>query len=204
MLRLLLIALIMLVLTLPAQAESRYTTSNNQSISVDGRLDLEVVIPRLLYLRVGTGTTLGNSATVNLIDFTVPAAQVGSGTPVSATAGSGDLGGGVVTARLLGNDGTISLSSTTIGPLSSGTGTTVSYTQLETAATTLTTASILPAPALADGATTAVSVPAGTGRLVNRDARWTYTYTNAQVAAAGVYGGVNVNNGRVVYTASMP
>ena len=48
MLRLLLIALIMLVLTLPAQAESRYTTSNNQPITVSGRLDLEVVIPRLL------------------------------------------------------------------------------------------------------------------------------------------------------------
>jgi len=40
--------------------------------------------------------------------------------------------------------------------------------------------------------------------VINRDAKWTYTYLNQNVAAPGSYGGVNANNSRVTYTASMP
>jgi hypothetical protein len=39
---------------------------------------------------------------------------------------------------------------------------------------------------------------------VAEDAKWAYTYLNATVPPAGSYGGVNVNNGRVTYTASVP
>ena len=53
------------------------------------------------------------------------------------------------------------------------------------------------------GAGTAVTLTA-TNKLVRQEGRWTYSYANADVVAAGVYGGADVNNGRVSYTATMP
>jgi hypothetical protein len=41
-------------------------------------------------------------------------------------------------------------------------------------------------------------------RIVNQDARWTYSYANTALVPSGTYGGVNTNNGRVTYTASLP
>ena len=184
-----------------AQAESQFVSTGNAT----ARLDFQITVPRVLYLRVGTGTDYTNNAAINQIAFTVPAATMGDGTPVAASAASGDLGNGVVTARVLGNNGTITLSSTTTGALSNGAaGDTISYAQIATAATTLTSATALPAPALADGATNSVTVTPVAGRVVTRDARWTYTYANSAIAAPGTYGGVNANNSRVTYTAAMP
>ena len=184
-----------------AQAESQFTGTGNAT----ARLDFQITVPRVLYLRVGTGTDYTNNAAINQIAFTVPAATMGDGTPVAASAASGDLGNGVVTARVLGNNGTITLSSTTTGALSNGAaGDTISCAQIATAATTLTSATVLPAPNLADGATNSVTVTPVAGRVVTRDARWTYTYANSAVVAPGTYGGVNANNSRVTYTAAMP
>jgi hypothetical protein len=39
---------------------------------------------------------------------------------------------------------------------------------------------------------------------VQRDAQWAYTYRNQTTPPPGSYGGVNTNNGRVTYTASVP
>ena len=41
-------------------------------------------------------------------------------------------------------------------------------------------------------------------KVTSLDAKWTFTYKNQNVVAAGTYGGVNANNGRRYYTASMP
>ena len=97
----------------------------------------------------------------------------------------------------------MTLSSTTLGKLNDGAGDTISYATIKTTASKLTTAQVLPAPALVDGATHSVVV-AAVGKIVRRDAKWHYTYTNATVPPAGTYGGVNSNNGRVTYTASVP
>jgi hypothetical protein len=186
-------------------AESDVNTGTGTPLTASARVDFRITVPKVVYLRVGTGANLADDTTVNLIDFTVPAANVGDSTVVAATAGSGDLGNGVVTARLIGNNGTITFTSTTAGALGNGAGDTISYGQISTAAAVLTSAAALPAPALADGATTSTTVAPNVGaKVVNRDARWTYTYLNQNVAPAGTYGGVNTNNGRVTYTASMP
>jgi hypothetical protein len=185
-----------------ASAESNFQTGAG-SLTATARVDFQVTIPKFLYLRVGTGTDFANNPTVNLVSFSVPAANVGNGTPVAATAGSGDLGNGVVTARVIGNGGNVTLSSTTSGPLNDGGTNTLSYSQISTTAAVLTSATALAAPALADGATTNTTVPATAG-VVNRDARWTYSYLNSVTPAAGTYGGVNVNNGRATYTAVTP
>ena len=185
-----------------ANAESNVQTGAG-ALTATGHLDFRVTVPKTLFLQVGTGTNLANNATINLIDFVVPAANVGDGSVIAATAASGDLGNGTVTAKVVGNNGNGTLTSTTVGALGNGAGDTVSFGQIATASAVLTSATALAAPALADAATTSTTVPA-VGKIVNRDAKWTFSYLNAAIVPPGTYGGVNANNSRVTYTASMP
>ncbi|HXF79453.1 MAG TPA: hypothetical protein VN598_11360 [Usitatibacter sp.] len=187
-----------------ANADSAFTTGAGSPITASGHLDFQIVIPKILFLQVGTGTNMAANATVNQIAFSVPAANVGDGSVISATAGSGDLGNGVVTARVIGNNGTVTFTSTTVGALGNGAGDTISYGQIATAAAANTTAVVLAHPTLADAATTTVTLTPASGKVLNRDAKWTFTYANAAVVPPGTYGGVNTNNSRVTYTASMP
>ena len=186
-----------------ASAESNFSTGAG-ALTANGRVDFQITIPKVLFLQVGTGTNMAANAAINQIAFTVPAANVGDSSVISATAGSGDLGNGVVTAKVVGNNGNITFTSTTLGALGNGSGDTISYAQIGTAAATLTSATVLAHPALADAATTSVTLTPASGKAISRDARWTYTYLNSSVAAPGTYGGVNANNSRVTYTASMP
>jgi hypothetical protein len=186
-----------------ASAESTFSTGAG-ALTANARLDFTITIPKVLFLQVGTGTNMATNAAVSLITFTVPAANVGDGVAINATAGSGDLGNGTVTAKVVGNNGTITFTSTTLGALGNGAGDTISYGQISTAVAANTTATSLAHPTLADAATTTVTLTPAAGKVMNRDAKWTYTYLNANVVAPGTYGGVNTNNGRVTYTASMP
>jgi hypothetical protein len=187
-----------------AGAESAFTTGAGSPITAAARLDFQITIPKVLFLQVGTGTANAANATINQIAFTVPAVNVGDASVISATAGSGDLGNGVVTARVIGNNGNITFTSQTLGALGNGSGDTISYAQIGTAVAVNTSATALAHPALADAATTSVTLIPAAGKVINRDARWTYTYLNSAVVAPGTYGGVNANNSRVTYTASMP
>jgi hypothetical protein len=202
----LLTSLVAVALALPnaVHAESNFTTGAGSPITATGRLDFQITIPKILFLQVGAGTNMAANATINQIAFSVPAANVGDASVISATAGSGDLGNGTVTAKVIGNNGTITFSSTTLGALGNGSGDTISYAQIATAVATNTTATALAHPALADAATTNVTLTPAAGKVINRDAKWTFTYLNSNVVAPGTYGGVNANNSRVTYTASMP
>lgn len=185
-----------------ANAESQFNAGAGSPITAAAKLDFQIVVPRILYLRVGTGTNLANNTAVDLITFTVPAANIGDNSPVAGT--GGDLTAGVVTARVIGNNGIVTLSSTTVGPLTTGVaGEVIPYTQITTTPTTLSSATVLAAPALAASGTTSVALTP-TNRVTNQDARWTFNYLNNAVVAAGTYGGTIANNGRVTYTASMP
>jgi hypothetical protein len=190
-----------LIMPLAANAESSFQTGGG-ALTANARVDFQIVIPKILFLRVGTGTNLATNATVDLITFTVPAASVGNGTAIAGV--GGDLTGGVVTAVVQGNNGTITLNATATGPLTNATGDTIDYTDIVTTAATLTTGTVLAAPTLTNGVSGNVTINPAPSKVVNRDARWTYTYANTSIAAPGTYGGVNVNNGRVTYTASMP
>ncbi len=187
-----------------ASAESNFTTGAGTPITATARLDFQIIIPKVLFLQVGTGTNMAANGTINQIAFSVPAVNVGDASVINATVGSGDLGNGTVTAKVVGNNGTITFSSTTLGALGNGSGDTISYAQIATAVAVLTSATSLAHPALADAATTNVALVPAVGKVINRDARWTYTYLNSNVVAPGTYGGVNANNSRVTYTASMP
>lgn len=197
------LAAALVALPLVGQAESTFVTGTG-TLTANARLDFQITVPKILFLRVGTGADYTTNSAINQITFSVPAANVGDGSPIAATAGSGDLGNGAVTAKVLGNNGTITFTSTTLGALSNGAGDTISYGQVTAAVTTLTSAVALPHPALTDGATTTVTLAPATGKVVNRDAKWTFSYANSNVVPPGTYGGVNANNSRVTYTASMP
>lgn len=171
-----------------AQAESSFVTGSG-SIATNARVDFQITIPRFLSLRVGTV-----GAPIDLVQFTVPAADVGNSVPVVAGPGPGAL-----TAVVLGNGGTVSLAAATLGALGNGSGNTIDWSQI----TTTSSNASLNAPVLTNGTSAAVSVPATLG-IVNQTATWTYAYANSVTPAAGTYGGVNTNNGRVTYTASLP
>jgi hypothetical protein len=49
-----------------------------------------------------------------------------------------------------------------------------------------------------------VVLTAPASKVIIQDAKWTYHYANTAAVPGGTYGGVNMNNSRVVYTATMP
>lgn len=188
---------------LAAHAESSYQTGAG-ALTATARLDFQITIPKVLFLQIGTGTAYAANPAINLIDFTVPAANVGDAVPIAATAASGDLGTGKVTAKLVTNGGDVTFVSQTAGAMHNGTAAeTISYSEIATAVATNTSATALAAPALVDAVAGTSTTVTATNKVVNRDAKWTFTYLNSNVVAAGTYGGVNVKNGRVTYTASV-
>ena len=194
-------------MTLPliAIAESNYQTGTG-GLSATAHVDFTITIPRTLYLRVGTGSaypaTLANGATIDLITFSPALATLGNNTPIAGT--GGDIGGGVETAAILTNSNTVSLTATATGALTDANGDTIPFTQINTVASALTgTDMLLTAPTLTNGVSAPVTLTAAANKTIAADAKWTYTYQNAAVVPAGTYGGVNVNNGRVVYTATI-
>jgi hypothetical protein len=197
-----------LTLPLMAFAESNVQTGTaTSSPGATAHVDFSVVIPKILYLRVGTGSTYSSGAltsvnTVDLITFSPAAGTVGNGTAVAGT--GGDLTGGVETAAIVSNSGNVTLNATASGALSDGNGDTIPFTQITTAATTLTSTTALPAPVLSNGVSGNVILTAPATKLITQDAKWTFSYANAANVPGGTYGGVNVNNSRVVYTATMP
>lgn len=186
-----------------ANAESKFVTAASGTLTASANLDFTITIPKFVYVRIGTGTNMANNTTIDNLVYTVPAANVGDGTAISGT--GGDLTAGKVTARVIGNNGTIAFSTTTVGALSNGAGDSISWSQMNVAVATNTTATALSHPAFADGSSTSTNLTPTSGtKVTNLDAQWTFTYKNQNVVAAGTYGGVNTNNGRVTYAVSMP
>ncbi len=194
-----------------AKAESTFVPAAVTGSTATARLDHTIVIPQVLFLRVGTSS--GNAVTdptINGIVYTVPAANLGDSSVIAGV--GGDLTAGAVTVRVYGNGGNISLNSATTGPLNSGTvGENIQWSEISvaTAALTATTPGFTNAaithPAFnltpGGGAGTATTLTAAV-KVVRVEGKWTYTYLNTTVPAAGTYGGTVVKNGRVTYTAT--
>ncbi|MDP9088220.1 MAG: hypothetical protein M3O26_05720 [Pseudomonadota bacterium] len=197
-------------LTLPILAFAESNVQTGAATNAPGataHVDFTIVIPKILYLRVGTGSSystgvLASNPAVDLITFSPTAAQVGNGTAIAGT--GGDLTGGVETAAIVSNSGNVTLNATATGALGNGSGDSIAFSQITSTATTLTSGTALPAPVLANGTSANVVLTAPATKVIVQDAKWTYSYANTATVPTGTYGGVNVNNGRVVYTATMP
>jgi hypothetical protein len=198
-------ALALALLAGSAMANSTFVTGPGP-LNAGASVDLRVTIPKVLFVQVGAGSLLANNATVSLLDFTVNPLNVGDSTPVASV--GGDLGAGAgITARVVGNGGNISFTATTTGALNDGAGNNLSYSNFTVgvaAHPTFPSVTNLVHPALVDGATGATSTLTAVNQVVNQSARWDFTYNNSSILAAGTYGGVNLNNSRVTYTASLP
>ena len=185
------------------RAESSFVTGAAAPLTTTAHVDFQIIIPKVIYLQIGTGTNLTTVATVNPINFTVPAANIGNGTAVAAAAASGDLGTGAVTVRMYGNNGTYTLSTTATGQMGNGVaGQTIGWDKILVASAALPAAGHIAMYTNTGVMSTTVAAVAG---VVARESQWTYTYANNSLAAAGTYGGINnTNNSRLTYTASIP
>ena len=191
-----------------SHAEQNRDTSTAGGLITDVRLNHRVVIPQIIYFRLGAeapgdidkitfnvspgGVGNGNNQTYS----TSGAVPIGDGTPVSAGTS------GTLPVVIAANVGTLNLSYDLSDPqgLQSAAGNYIPFDEI-----TVVSADPggLPTPALANaGSGGAISVPITgnlfAGRVIQRRTTWTYTYDNNQAVAAGTY------SGRVRYTLSAP
>jgi hypothetical protein len=184
-----------------AQAASDFVEAPNPTASA--AVDFRISIPSVLFLQVGTGTFQADNATIDAIQFNLTSAQASdSGTPIAATATSGDLGNGGVSVRVFGNNGTVTLNSTATA-LTNGTDT-IPWTEIATEVISFTLGSktqTIPHGAFTSAGALAAPVELETnpgGKVTNLRSTWRYSYANTEERAPGLY------QGRVTYTAVMP
>lgn len=190
------------ILAAPYVAHAESSVVTGATPSTTARLDFRVIIPRVLFLAVGTGaagTALTANSTIDQVtfDYTTNSGAVGSG------AAAGSIVGNVVPVRVVGNNGAISLSATTSGALTNGVATeTIPWSEISVVSDQAATFPSPVIPLTGTGAGSSVAISSGT-KVTNRTANWTYSYANSAVLPAGTYG-TSVNNGRIIYTATMP
>lgn len=175
--------------------------------------------PRSLYLQIGNGTYIGgnnttgglpaNNATVNIVSASVPAVQVGNGTPVAmtsnSTASNSFIDGFALCnvpaqvyvggwARTLNGSGTATLTIATPPALTSGPDTIpfnqISWVSSGNGDTTL----AIPSGTFAGGTQTLTTIAANTWK----EECFAFQYANVMVPPAGTY------TGRAVFTLSLP
>jgi hypothetical protein len=210
-------ALGLAILAAPFAAQADSTTINPASAgsAATAHLDFKVVVPPVLYLRVGNGNAIAaaNSTTIDSMTFNVPATNLGDGTVVAATATSGDLNNGAVTVRIFSNVGTnVTLNSTVTGQLTNAAGDVLPWSEIAVAAAALTsgtanyTNGAITHPAFngtAGGGTGTATTLTAASKLVRQEGMWTFSYSNTNAVPAGTYGSTTgANNGRVTYTAT--
>ena len=189
-----------------ARAESNFLTAAGTATA---RLDFQIVIPKILFLQVGTGTLLANNATIDrvIFDMSTTPGVIGNAAQQTATSG-GDVSPGVVTAKVIGNNftaGPVNLIASTGGALSDGAGDTISWSEIAITTAGGATLAHPGTPNLADAGTTTVSLTP-VNKVINQTGQWTFKYKNTNVPAAGTYGAIGAapTNGRVTYTIAMP
>ena len=208
--KIILVSSMALACALPAvsHAESNFTNPAASTSTASGRLDFTVVVPSVLFLRIGTGGAVGVAgAVIDGLTFTVPATNIGDSTVIAGT--GGDLTNGAVTVRVFSNFGSnVTLNSGISGQLANVAGDTIPWSQIAVVAAALsaatagfTNAAIThPAFSATTGAGTATTLTAAS-RLVRQEGKWTFSYSNTAVVPAGTYGAPGTS-GRVTYTAT--
>lgn len=145
-----------------ASAESQLVIGTGGATA---RLDFRVVVPRVLFLGVGTGAAaLANNTTIDTVtfDYSTNPAALGTG------AAAGAITGNVVPVRVLGNNGQITLAASTTGALTNGTADTIPWSEI----TSTSSLAALPSPAIpltGAGATSNVTLSSGT-KVTDRSA----------------------------------
>ena len=172
-------------------AESNLQAGAAPALAASARLDFRITIPRVIFLRVGTGTNFASNPTVDAVDFNVPDNASGSGVAVAGQSSA------TITARVVANGNNISFSAAgSTGGLTpaSGAASAVPWTEIVAASS----GGSLPHPAIGNGGAGSASTLVASGGVVDQSSTWSFSYRNTTVMAAGVY------SGQVVYTAALP
>ncbi len=180
-------------MAMPQVVMSEAAQDTTAPFSAPVNLDFRVIIPGFLNFQVGAA-----GAVIDLLDLTVPAANVGDTVDLPFTGGT--PGGGIVAVSIKCNAGQTLITETNNGTtgLANGAGAFIPYSEI----LTVSDLGALPAPLLSNAASNTSSPTLNGGNVTNRSALWTYTYDNEQVYDSGTYG-TSVNGGRVTYTASV-
>lgn len=164
-----------------ASAESDLTIGTGTAAA---RLNFQVIIPRVLFLAVGTGNaTLADNGTIDLLtyDYSANPADIGSTTDSAPQS---------VDVRVLGNNGPVTIAAAGSGAgLTNGTDV-IAWSEILSTSDDATNFNV---PAV--GGTTS---PTAAGKITNQTTKWNYAYSNTNVAAPGTY------SGQITYTATMP
>ncbi|MEM1434954.1 MAG: hypothetical protein AAGG11_12915 [Pseudomonadota bacterium] len=172
-------------------------------LNVSQDLRHRVVVPQIIYFRIGTaspgavdevrfdlGPSVGNNQS-----YSGAAPPVGNGIPVAAS-------GGALEVEIRSNVGTVNLSYDLSSPLglANGVG---NYVPFDDILVTSADPAGLPAPALSNSGGGGVSsVPVSgnffAGRVIRRQTQWAFSYANRTPLRAGTY------NGRIRYTIAVP
>jgi hypothetical protein len=184
-----------------ARAESTAVTAGPAT----ARLKFQVVIPRVLFLQVGTGAVLTTTATQDQIVFSPTTTEILNATTNLAGTG-GDLTAGAVTVRVFGNSGAVALSAAGTNAAGNASG-----MQLAAGTTYIPWSEIVPSAAAGAVTTGFTSVAIAhptigtgsvsltpTGGLVKQTGKWTFVYGNSAAYAPGTYDGL------VTYTVTAP
>jgi hypothetical protein len=176
-----------------AHADSNLQTgAASQSPGAVAHLDFRVTVPKVLFLRVGTGGPgYVNNAAVDRMDFTLTMAEIVA--PGTLVAGVKNTIGSL-TVDLVGNGGNVSFTAAGAGTgLVHSTVPTdiIPWSQIAPASSNPT----LPHPAISG---TASTLTASANRVFNQTATWSFNYANAVQVGDGQY------DGTVTYTAALP
>jgi hypothetical protein len=167
-----------------ASAESQSAIGNGDAAA---KLDFRVVIPRVLFLAVGTGSdgVATNTTVPNRLDFTyTEGADVGTGTDSAQQS---------VDVRVRGNNGQIAVAATGSDTGLVGATPTDIIPWTEILATS--DSADFPVPAVGASANPKLN---GASKVTTQATTWKYAYSNTNLVAFGTY------NGTITYTASMP
>ena len=172
-----------------------------------------IFIPQIIYLRVGSaipGTVdkvtidIANSPSFTGGGIGNNQSHAGSGVPLGNAIPVPATANGTLSVDLRSNVGSVTLGYDldNLNGLSNGAGRFIPYDQIETVSNnTNLLAPILSNNGSGAGGSPNVVVVTGnlfSGRVINRQANWTYSYKNEIIPVAGTY------TGRITYTAAAP
>ncbi|QHE88529.1 hypothetical protein [Hydrogenophaga sp. BPS33] len=173
-----------LAIPMLASAESQLVAGTG---TANARLNLRVIVPGFIALKVGTGAILSNTATIDTVEFALTDAQ----TSVDGTVPATSAGAGAVPVQLMANIGNVNFSS-------AGAALTSGPDSIPLSRIAVASVGTLNHPTFSAAAT---AVTPTTGRIINRSSTWTYSY-NHQGATAPV--GAGTYTTQVTYTAVAP
>ena len=170
------------LLAVTAHAESTFVPGAG---SAAAKLDFRVILPRVLFLGVGTGAgALAANASIDqlVFDYTTNGAAIGTGVAAAGISNSAAFALNAIPVRVLGNNGQIVLTSTNSGNLVNTVtpADTIPFSQI----TSATSDPLLPVPSAAGG-TANPAFNTGSTKVTSRTANWTFAYTNTLTPAAG-------------------